>query len=144
DLSIVGELARYAITLCCTIALFQARAHDSESIVGILKCRWDAGSRRATGGLDVMAPRAAAGCSPVAGDRSCRVALRRIGVVVFAKPIRAPFVDVLAQIENAERVRQLLSDWPRTFDFAAPSAKVVRPRQWWLVAPRIQRVVAAA
>src|SRR5258708_17249122 len=82
-----------------------------------------------------MPPGAAARCTPVPCGRSRRIALRRIGVVVFAEPIRAPLVDVLAQIENAERVGGLLADRPRSVDLAAPSAEVLRPREWRLLPP---------
>ena len=50
-------------------------AHHTKSIVGILKFRRNAGSRRAPAYLDVMPPRAAARRAPAPAFRSARIVL---------------------------------------------------------------------
>jgi len=51
-----------------------------------------------------MTPRAAAGTPPLAAFGAGWVALGRMGVILTAEPVGAPFMNVFRNIEQAVRV----------------------------------------
>src|SRR5258708_2974343 len=92
-------------------------ARDSKAIVGILEFRRDARSGGAAGHFDLVAPGSAAGGLAHGLHRTllraARVALRRKGVIIRVVPVAAPFVNVVANIVQAECVGSVAGDWFR-------------------------------
>ena len=111
-------------------------ARDSQSVVGVLKFRRDARSRRAARHLDVMTPGTSAG-SLARGlhralFRSAGIAFGSDCVVIRIVPVAAPFVDVVADVAQAETAGWVLRDRLRT---VLPTTGVIGKRLWWFVSP---------
>src|SRR5438128_11893456 len=88
-----------------------AYAGYAEAVVRVVKVGRDAGASGAAGHLDVMAPGASAGRAALACFRARRIAVRRKSVVIGLVPITAPFMHVLADVMQAERIGRVLSHW---------------------------------
>src|SRR5215469_484187 len=110
---LVERRARGALATTGGTTALQRTGH-AEAVVGILEFRGDAGTRGTTRDLDVMAPRASAGRFALRLHRALvgalRVPLGRNGVVVRVIPVAAPFVDVVADVVEAECVRSIAGD----------------------------------
>ena len=100
---------------------------DSKPIIGILKFRWNARSRRAASYFDVMPPGA-----PARGPahrlhrtllRPLRIPLWRISVEIRVVPIAAPLVHVIANVVKSERIWIILRN---RFGPVLPPCSVVR------------------
>jgi hypothetical protein len=110
-------------------------AGDPETVIGILEIWRNAGAGGAASYFDVVAPRSSAGgfartCG--AALRTWRVAGRRDHVVVRIVPIATPFVDIVANVIEAERVGSIAGDW---FGTVLPTGGVVGKRLRRIVAP---------
>src|ERR1019366_3335601 len=84
--------------------------HDAEAVVGVAESGGDAAARGATGELDVVAPRAASGRAADAVRGALRVLGVCDGIVRRIVPIAAPFVNVLAHVEEAVSVGLALAN----------------------------------
>src|ERR1019366_7734426 len=93
---------------------YNPRRH-AKSIVRISELRWNAAPGGTARELDVMTPGAAAGTAALAVLRAGRILLRRNGVIQRVVPIGAPFVHVLAHVEQAIGVGFGLPDRLRSF-----------------------------
>src|SRR5688572_21430183 len=94
---------------------------------------------RSTRGFHKMTPRATARNAASAGLRARGIHLRRSTIVFRIEPIAAPFVDVVANMEQAVRVRCPVADRART----GPRTLKVRQRRRRLISPGILRVVSS-
>src|SRR5579862_3469223 len=103
-----------------------AIAGYSESVVGVLEFWRDAGAGRAAGYFNVVSPGASArgfaGWLHRALLGTLRVAFWRDRIVIRVVPIAAPFVQVVADVIQAERVRSVLRD---SFWSGLPAGRVV-------------------
>src|ERR1019366_4015215 len=106
--------------------------HDAEAVVGVAEIGGDAAARGATGELDVVPPGAASGRASDAARGALRVHGGRDCVVGRIVPIAAPFVNVLAHVEEPVSVGLALADG---FGAITPTTGLQR-RQ--LVAPGIE------
>src|ERR1700688_3001163 len=104
----------------------------AKAIVGVVEFRGNAGTRRRSRHLDVMAPRASSRGATAAGERPLRIPLGRNGIVGSVVQIGAPFVHVVAKIVEAIRVRCMQSDWLRA---RFPAARVIGKLFRWTFAP---------
>src|SRR5437660_10156060 len=82
----------------------------SEAVVGVVKFWGDAGAGGTAGDFDVMAPGASAGGLALAAGGASWIAGERGGVVIRVKPVAAPFVNVLANVLQADVVGKLSGD----------------------------------
>src|SRR5215469_15664413 len=102
-----------------------AAAGQAKAVIGVFELGRDAGARRRTRHLDVVAPGTSAGGAALAARRPLRVALGRNGVVAGVVPIGAPFVDIVAEIVEAVRIRGVDADRLRP---VLPARRIVRER----------------
>src|SRR3954452_13279691 len=113
---------------------------EAESVVAVAHAGRDRGARRAPADLDLMAPGAAPGDAPYAGVRPFGVVHGRDLVVAGVVPVRAPFVDVLPEPQEAERMERGVGvDRLRSLP---PAALVVRERLGRIVPPGIEDVAS--
>ena len=65
--------------------------------------------------------------------RSAGMAFGSDCVVIRIVPVAAPFMDVVADVVQAECAGRILRDWLRT---VLPTTGVIGKRLWWFVSPR--------
>src|SRR3954462_9822126 len=111
---------------------------EAESVVAVAHAGWDRGARRAPANLDLMAPGAAPGGAPDAGGRAPGVVHGRDLVVAGVVPVRAPFVDVLPEPQEAERMERGVG--VHGLRSLPPAALIVRERFRRIVPPGVQNV----
>src|ERR1019366_908982 len=89
-------------------------ASYAEAVVGVVEFWRDAGTGATAGHFDLVAPGASAGGLALRLHRgligAARVAFGRDGVVVGVVPVAAPFMDVVANVVQAESVGGVASD----------------------------------
>src|SRR5580693_3884804 len=79
----------------------------AKTVVGVFEFRGNAGARGCSGDFDVMTPRASARGAATAGKRPLRIPLRGNDVIARVVPIGAPFVHIVANIEESIRIRRI-------------------------------------
>jgi hypothetical protein len=110
-------------------------ACPAKTVIGIFEFRGNAGAGRSPRHFDVVTPRASARRAPCACGGSLRIPLWRNRVIPRVIPIRAPFMDIVAQIKEAVRIGRIQSNGLRT---RFPSVRVIRNLFGRAVAPGIQ------
>src|SRR5690242_9761986 len=80
-------------------------SRDAESVVRVLKFRWNTRTRGRSRNLNMMAPGAAARSFARAARWAQRISLRRMRVVAVVIPIGTPLMDVVAHVVESEGVR---------------------------------------
>src|SRR2546423_12617763 len=83
------------------------RARDSETVIRVLELRRNAGTRRRARDLNMMPPGAAPRSLAGAPLWPQRISFRRAPVVAVVVPIRAPFMDVVAEVVEPVSVRRI-------------------------------------
>src|SRR3984893_1309403 len=109
-------------------------AGDAEAIIGVLKFGRDARTGGTARDLRVVPPGSAARGSARSTGWSLRIAFGRDSVVICAKPVRAPFVDIRTDIAKPVGV---LFRQANPLGSRLPSRRVVRKRFRRIIAPRI-------
>src|ERR1019366_4331463 len=89
--------------------LSKSAHHYPEAIVGVPEIGRDAAARGTTAELDVVPPCSASGCAAGSALGTWRVYPGRPAVIGRVVPIAAPFVNVLAHVEEAVAVRFALA-----------------------------------
>jgi len=102
-------------------------ADNSESVICVARLGRKARARGAAAERDLMSPRAAARDTPRARRRARWIAIRRDAIVVGGVPVAAPFVDVLAHVEESVAVRCACSDSLRPVERAFVM-RIIAPR----------------
>src|ERR1035437_1985992 len=110
----------------------EALCHRAEAVVGVAEIGGDAAARGVTGELELMPPGAASGRAADAVRGALRIDGVRGGVVGRVVPIAAPFVNVLAHVEEPVSVGLALADG---FGSVAPTVGLDGGQR---VAPRIE------
>ena len=122
-------------------ALAQLAGGYTEAVIRILKFWRDARSRGATRYFRVVSPRSSARRASRSIRRSSRISLWRYGIVRRVKPIRAPLVDIGANVAKSISIYLGVSNSLRA---DLPSASIIRQRIGRLVAPGIQLLFQSA
>ena len=76
----------------------------TETVIRIAELRGNAAARGASRDLDVMPPGSPSRCAPRARGRALRILGGRDCIVLRIVAVRAPFVNVLADIEEPESI----------------------------------------
>lgn len=120
-------------------------AGDPEAIVGVLEFWRNAGSGGAACDFDLVTPGTSARRLPRRLHRTLfrteRIAIRRNCVVVGIVPVATPFVDVVANVVQAESIWGISCDRLRT---GLPSGRVIRQRLRRIISPGELRLFKAA
>src|SRR5258708_7623765 len=122
---------------------FSARQgpRDSETIVRVLKLRWDARTRRRARHLNMMPPRAAPRSPAAAALRPERILLRRAPVVAVVVPVGAPFMDVVAEIVKPVSIRRIQ---PHRLWSQLPPLRIIGNHLRRRIAPRVKQPLRAS
>src|ERR1019366_5878112 len=91
--------------------LSKSAHHYAEPIVGVPEIGGNAAACGTTRVLDVVPPSAASGCAAGSALGALRVYRGRPAVIGRVVPIAAPFVNVLAHVEEAVPVGLALPHW---------------------------------
>ena len=113
----------------------------AEAVVGVLEIWRDAGAGGAARYFDVVSPGSAAGGFALARFGAARVAIGRHGVVTGVVPVAAPFVDVFANVIQAEGIGSVASHRLRA---GLPARGIVGERLRRGIAPRESLLLEAA
>src|SRR5260370_19914954 len=82
-------------------------ARDSESVVRVLEFRRNAGTRRRARDLNMMTPGATPRSPAAAALWPQRISFRRAPVGAVVVPIGAPFLHVVAKVEQPINIRRI-------------------------------------
>jgi len=113
-------------------------AGEAETVIGVLKIGRDAGAGGAARDFRCVAPGTSARGAPGTFRRPLRIAVGGGGVVAGVEPVGAPFVDVCADVEEAESVLLCVS---HGFGSLLPSRGIVCERLERGIAPGIEFLV---
>ena len=124
--------SRYDLARAVTTAINLPITRCPEAVVGVLEFWGNAGTGGAAGYFDVVAPGSTAGRLALALFRAPRIPVRRDPVIARVIPVAAPFVDVLANIVEAEGVGGVARNRLRA---GLPARGVIGKRPRRIVAP---------
>src|SRR5581483_9947103 len=82
----------------------------TETVIRILKFRWDAGARCAARHLDVVTPGASTRSAALSRCRPLRIAIGRDLVIIRRIPVAAPFMHIFADVVQSEWVGRATAD----------------------------------
>src|SRR5262249_7253867 len=114
--------------------------HNPKTIVRICVMRRQAAAMRSAGSFNLMAPGSAARDSTGSVFGTSGISFRTLTVVVLRIPVRTPFMDVIADVEQAITVGRPFGDRP----WRSPGRTKVFNRPGRLVSPGVVAIFDAA